>query len=268
MAWGALTGLWVPHETRDSIVDFVRHWSERTEIPLQQFLGWLGVAASKFHAWRTRYGSANEHNALVPRDWWLEPWEKTAILDFHAGHPLEGYRRLAFMMLDADVVAVSPSSVYRVLRDAGLMKSHNSKPSLKGQGFQQPLRVHEHWHVDVSYINVAGTFFYLCSLLDGCSRFLVHGEIRERMTEADVETIIQRARERYPEARPRIISDNGPQFIAKDFKEFIRISGMTHVRTSPFYPNRTGRSSAGTNRSKGSASGRERRYRSMMQGVW
>ena len=55
------------------------------------------------------------------------------------------------------------------------------------------------------------------------------------MTEADVETIIQRARERHPDAKPRIISDNGPQFIARDFKEFIRICGMTHVRTSPYY---------------------------------
>jgi hypothetical protein len=63
------------------------------------------------------------------------------------------------MMLDADVVAVSSSSVYRVLLDAGLMERHNSKPSLKGKGFQQPLWPHEHWHVDVSYINVAGTFF-------------------------------------------------------------------------------------------------------------
>ena len=88
---------------------------------MRRFLGWLGIAASKFHDWRARYGLANEHNALVPRDWWLEPWEKTAILQFHAGHPLEGYRRLAFMMLDADIVAVSPSSVYRVLRDAGLI---------------------------------------------------------------------------------------------------------------------------------------------------
>ena len=52
----------------------------------------------------------------VTGDWWLEDWEK-AILDFHAEHPLEGYRRLAFMMLDADVVAVSPSNVYRVLSD-------------------------------------------------------------------------------------------------------------------------------------------------------
>ena len=56
------------------------------------------------------------------------------------------------------------------------------------------------------------------------------------MTEADIEIILERAKELHPEAKPRIISDNGPQFIAKDFKEFIRISGMTHVRTSPYYP--------------------------------
>ena len=95
--------------------------------------------------------------------------------------------------------------------------------------------------MDVSHLNIAGTFFYLCSLLDGCSRSIVHWEIRERMTEADVETIIQRAREHYPAARPRIISDNGPQFIAKDFKEFIRLCGMTHVRTSPYDPQSNGK---------------------------
>ena len=61
------------------------------------------------------------------------------------------------------------------------------------------------------------------------------------MTEPDVEIILQRAKEKFPEARPRIISDNGPQFIAKDFKEFIRLSGMTHVRTSPFYPQSNGK---------------------------
>jgi hypothetical protein len=71
----------------------------------------------------------------------LEDWEKKAILDFYAEHPLEGYRRLAFMMLDADVVAVSPSSVYRVLHNAGLIRPHNSKPSLKrskGRAFSSP----------------------------------------------------------------------------------------------------------------------------------
>jgi transposase InsO family protein len=176
----------------------------------------------------------------VPRDWWLEAWEEKAILDFHAKPPLEGDRRQAFMMLDADLVAVSPSSVYRVLRDAGLIKAHNSKPSLKGQGLVRPPRPHEHWHVDISYINVAGTFFDLRGLLDGRGRSLVHWEIRESMAEAEVETIVRRARGRFPDARPRIISDNGPQFIAKDFKEFIRICGMTHVRTSPYYPQSNG----------------------------
>jgi len=78
-------------------------------------------------------------------------------------------------------------------------------------------------------------------VLDGYSRYLVHWEIRESMTEAEVEIILQRAREKFPQATPRTISDNGPQFIARDFKEFIRLCGMTHVRTSPFYPQSNGK---------------------------
>ena len=131
--------------------------------------------------------------------------------------------------------------MYRVLRDAGRLRRHSTKPSLKGTGFDQPVGPHQHWHIDVAYINVCGTFFFLCSLLDGFSRSIVHWEIRPNMQETDVETIIQRARERYPDVHPRIISDNAPQFIARDFKEFIRICGMTHVRTSPYYPQSNGK---------------------------
>ena len=171
----------------------------------------------------------------------MEEWEKKAIIDFYHQYPLEGYRRLTYMMLDADVVHVSPSSVYRVLSSQGLLRRWSGKNSKKGTGFEQPLQPHEHWHVDISYLNISGTFYYLCSLLDGCSRSIVHWEIRTEMKEPDVEIIIQRAIEKYPEARPRIISDNGPQFIAKDFKEFIRISGMTHVRTAPYYPQSNGK---------------------------
>ena len=205
------------------------------------FLLWLGIATSKWHSWKNRYGKANEHNAWIPRDHWLEDAEKQAIIDFHARFPLEGYRRLTFMMLDADVVACSPSSVYRVLSAAGLLERHNTKPSSKGKGFVQPLKPHEHWHVDVAYLNLAGTFYYLCSILDGCSRYIAHWEIRETMTEPEIEQIVQRARERFPGVTPRIISDNGPQFIAKDFKEFIRICGMPHVKTSPYYPQSNGK---------------------------
>ena len=219
----------------------MKHWSQRTELAKTRLLGWLGLGTSKFYQWQERYGQANEHNGQVPRDFWLGEWEKQAILDFHDRHPLEGYRRLTFMMLDEDVVAVSPSSVYRVLKAAARLDRRRFAPSKKGTGFVQPLAAHQHWHIDVSYLNVAGTFYYLTSVLDGFSRYIVHWEIREQMTEADVETIVQRALEKHPGEKPRIISDNGPQFIARDFKEFIRLAGITHVRTSPFYPQSNGK---------------------------
>jgi transposase InsO family protein len=231
---------WVAHDIRDQVVDFVRHWSDRTELTAKRLLGWIELSSRQYHRWQERFGQVNEHNHLVPRDHWLEAWEKAAIVNFAGEYPLEGYRRLTFMMLDRDVVAVSPASVYRVLRQAGRIQGWQ-KPSRKGTGFVQPLQPHDHWHIDFSYVNVTGTFYYLCSILDGCSRFIVHWEIREAMKEADAELVLQRAREKFPQARPRIISDNGPQFIAKDFKEFIRLWQTSHVLTSPHYPQSNGK---------------------------
>jgi transposase InsO family protein len=201
----------------------------------------MGVPEGRFYSWKQRYAKVNEHNGWIPRDHWLEEWEKAAMVDFERQYPLEGYRRLAFMMLDRDVVAASPSSVYRVLKAAGRIGRSTAKPSKKGTGFQQPQKPHEHWHIDISYVNIHGTFYYLTTILDGCSRYVAHWEIRRSMTEQDELTILQRAREKFPGESPRIISDNGPQFIAKDFKEFIRLCGMTHVRTSPYYPQSNGK---------------------------
>jgi len=232
---------WVQPDIRDEVIDYVRYYSDKTEIAAGDFIRHIGIARSKYYDWKDRYGKVNEHNAWIPRDFWLTDFERQAIIDYYDDNPLEGYRRLCYMMIDADIVAVSPSSVYRVLTNAGLLKKWNGKKSKKGDGFVQPLKAHEHWHIDISYINICGTFYYMCSILDGFSRYIVHWEIREAMKESDVEIILQRAREKFPDATPRIISDNGPQFIAKDFKEFIRISGMTHVKTSPYYPQSNGK---------------------------
>ena len=177
----------------------------------------------------------------MPRDHWLEPHEVEAILRFAREYPLEGYRRLTFMMLDRNIAAVSPSSTYRVLRDASLLQPWNQKPSRKGDGFTQPIQPHEHWHVDFSHLNIGGTFYYLCTVLDGCSRAIVSWDIRPQMREADAEIVLQRAREAHPQARPRIITDNGSQFVAKDFKSFIRIWQTSHVLTSPYYPQSNGK---------------------------
>jgi len=226
---------------RDECVDYVKYWTDRTELPARRLLGWLCLGTSKYHAWKGRYGKANQHNGHSPRDYWLEPWEREAILDFHDKHPSDGYRRLTFMMLDEDVVAVSPSTTYRVLKSAGRLDRHSWAPSKKGKGFSQPSGPHRHWHTDVSHLNLGGTFYFLITLLDGYSRYIVHWEIRESAKEIDVETVLQRGLEKFPEAAPRIISDNGPQFIARDFKSFIRQQGLSHVRTSPYYPQSNGK---------------------------
>lgn len=204
-------------------------------------LAWIGIYEATYYKWCRCYGKDYEHNGEIPRDHWLEDWERDAIIQFHFEHPLEGYRRLTYMMLDRDVVAVSPATVYRILSKANLLSRKTSRTKTKGTGFVQPLVAHEHWHVDVSYINLCGTFYYMTTVIDGFSRFVVHWEIRQQMKETDIEIILQRAKEKFPQARPRIITDNGPQFISHDFKQFIRISGMTHVRTSPYYPQSNGK---------------------------
>lgn len=97
----------------------MKYWPDRAELHIGQLLGWANLATSKYHSWKNRYGQANHYNGKIPRAWWLEQWEKEAIVAYHDQNPLEGYRRLTFMMLDDDIVAVSPSSKYRVLKSAG-----------------------------------------------------------------------------------------------------------------------------------------------------
>ena len=223
------------------MVDFLKRMNSLTDIAFGRLLRWCELCPRKFARWRERYGHAKEHNAQVPRDHWLEPWEKQAIIRYAQEHPLEGYRSLTFMMLDADVAAVAPSTTYRVLKGAGLIGRANGKPSKKGAGFVQPLTPHEHWHIDFSYINIGGTFYFLCAVLDGCSRMIVAWDIRTTMRAIDSEIVLQKAREAYPDARPRIISDQGAQFKSREFKAFITQWQASHVMTSPYYPQSNGK---------------------------
>ena len=147
------------------------------QMPVSEVCKKHQIHPTVFYQWQERYGKANEHNGLVPRDHWLEEWEKKAIIEFHHQYPLEGYRRLTFMLLDREIVAVSPASTYRVLSKAGLLQRWNTKPSRKGTGFVQPLEPHDHWHVDISYLNIAGTL--------NLPRFDGHG-LKSRKKETDV----------------------------------------------------------------------------------
>jgi putative transposase len=227
---------------RDELVDYLSYWNQKTAFPVSKMLKLIGLNEQKFYDWKSKYGEPFKHNGNQPKDFWLSDNEKSAIIEYARQHGESGYRRMCYEMTDADVAAVSPTTVFRILRDNGLLNRFpRPSPTKKGTGFEQPLRANEHWHIDISYLNICGTFYYFCSILDGYSRKIIAWEIAETMTEAQVEIIIERAKEQYPQAKPRIISDNGPQFIARDFKEYIKISGMTQVRTSPYYPQSNGK---------------------------
>ena len=205
------------------------------------FVEWLGCVRSTFFNWKERYGKANEHNGWIPRDHWLLQQEVDAIIAFWQANPGHGYRRLTYMMLDQDVVAVSPTTVWRVLHAEGAFANWSVAESKKGTGFHSPSAPHKHWHTDISYIKVKEVFYYLVTVLDGYSRAILAHDVMETMTSGDVQRVIEMAREAYPGHTPRIISDNGGQFIAKDFKEYIRLTNLTHVKTSVAYPQSNGK---------------------------
>jgi len=215
---------------------------ERTGIKIKQLLIYGGIARSKFYDWRRRYGTSNKHNIKVPGSSWLLEEEKLAIIKYAKVNIEEGYRRLTYRMIDEDIAYASPSSVYRVLKAAGLLNRFNySAKTLKGRGYIQPKAPHEEWHIDISYINILGTFLFLIAIIDGYSRYIVHYDLRASMQEEDVKLVVQKAHERYINEKPKLITDRGSQFIAKDFKEYLKHIGLKQVLISAGYPQSNGK---------------------------
>ena len=88
----------------------------------------------------------------IHRDFWLLEWERAAIVKYYGTHPR---RTLTYHMIDEDIVAVSPATVCRVLKSAGMLSCWNqTKQSLKGTGFHQPVSPHEHWHGHIAYSGI------------------------------------------------------------------------------------------------------------------
>jgi transposase InsO family protein len=232
---------WVSLDIRDAVVSFVDRWRERTGRGDNWFCQRIGIRQERLLEWRGRSGLPNAHATPRPKDFWLSEEERGLIVKFYMVHRWDGYRRCAYMMIDGDVVYASPSTVYRVLKDAAVLRLRCGKASGKGKGFDQPLRPHEHWHTDISYVKIGEIFYFLICVLDGYSRYIVSWDIRHGMKDSDVGVVHQRAMEAFPSVKPRVITDNGKQFTGKEFKEFIGLHGLTHVRTSPYYPQSNGK---------------------------
>jgi len=163
---GDLKIQWMPHDTRDQVIDFVRRWGGRRSPPGGLCAGWACFPASSATSEPATGKLTSATAGLRATPGW-EAWEKRAILDFYGRFPLRGYRRLTFMMLDAGVAAVSPTSARRVSHPAGRRARRKDKPLSQGKGFQAPPGPHQRCHVGISYFDLPGTFYYLCSGLDG-----------------------------------------------------------------------------------------------------
>jgi len=140
---------------------------------VNKLIDMIGINSSKYYSWKNRFELPNNHNGIIPKKHWILDWEKEAIISYSKSNITQGYRRLTYMMMDDDIVAVSPSTTYRVLKMAGLLNKWNEvKKSSKGNGFTQPVAPHKHWHTDIKYVNFHGTFLFLISVIDGFSRFI------------------------------------------------------------------------------------------------
>ena len=234
-------------------MDTVENLASRTNLKKYELIDMLDFTESKYYDWKRRYGQENKDNGNVPKSHWILPEERERIIDYCEDRiTKKGYRKLAYEMLDKGIVAVSASTVYNVLKEEDMIiKDKESKVShrKKGEGYTQPERPHEQWHTDISYIKVDGQNYFLISVLDGYSRYILSHDLRVSMGTKDVENVVQKAVEKFEPDDVQLISDNGTQYVSNQFKTYVNeisdteiLNGeLDHVTTSVNYPQSNGK---------------------------
>lgn len=231
-------------QEKGAVLTLVTRTRERTRgLPgwtLHRILRTLGLAPSRYREWvhRGRAGALADRPTRVPAVEAILPEEQAAVLDYALAHPKDGYRRLTWQMIDADVAYLSPTSVYRLLRDADLLYRWKRSRS-SGQVPAKPVRPHERWHTDLMYLRIADSWYFLVTVLDAYSRYVVHWELLTTMAAADVRRVIQQALE-VTGSHPRLVTDNGSQFTAAEFKDLVRRFAVEHLRIRTYHPESNG----------------------------
>lgn len=221
----------------------IQRLKARAGFPVARSLAVLRLPRATYFRWARAGGKVERPAAVVPKAHWITPDERSAIIAYARAHPELGYARLTYQMADTGVAAVSPSTVYTILNQAGLIGRWQPAREAHRQGFTQPTRPHEQWHTDIAYLNILGTQYFLLAVLDGYSRAILHHEIRRSMTTTDVEIVIERALATLPAngPRPRLITDNGSQYVSAQFTQYLRASGLSHSRTRVGHPQSNGK---------------------------
>ena len=222
------------------VLALVTRTRERTGWTVRGILHRLGLARSTYRAWlaRAERAALADRRPVAPALDAILPAETAAVLAYALAHPQDGYRRLTWQMVDADVAYLSPSSVYRILGAADLLYRWK-RAGRAGDRPAPPTRPHERWHTDLMYLRVGDGWYFLVTVLDAYSRYVVHWELLATMTAADVRYVLQHALE-VTGAHPKLVTDNGVQFTAAEFKDLVRRFAVEHIRIRTYHPESNG----------------------------
>jgi transposase InsO family protein len=209
-------------------------------------VGWilaiLGLSRALYYRWRARRARCEleDRKPDVPDLYQVLPEEEDAVKTFALEHPQDGYRRLAWMMVDEDIACLSPSSVYRILDAADLLCRWKPSTSV-GRKPKPPTRPHEQWHTDLMYLWIQGRWYFFIAVMDSFSRYIVHWDLLSSMTASQVTDVVHAALEKYPLQKPRIVHDNGSQFTSKEFRKLVKHFQLKQIRIRLHHPESNGR---------------------------
>ena len=223
---------------------------EESDLSVSQTLRELGVPRSTFYRWYSRYqkegyeGLANKP-PNVHRFWNKIPEEeKQDVVETALEHPEMSPRELAWHMTDTKGTFISESSVYRVLKSYDLVTSPAYLVMEAADEFSHKTRqIDELWQTDFTYMKIIGWgWYYLSTILDDFSRFIIAWKLTNSMTAEDVKDTIDLAIQESGvsnvkvKQRPRLLSDNGSCYLAKNLQEYLSDRDMKHVRGRPYHP--------------------------------
>lgn len=227
---------------KHEILAYINWICERSSQTLLWVLRHLGLPRNTYYRWRQRAasGSLDDQPTFQVNLEAALPCEIAAVIHFALAHPKDGYRRLAWMMVDGDAAYLSPSSVYRILNDADLLYRYKRSSKSSGRYDFTPTAPHQQWHTDILYLWVKSRWYFFVGVLDAYSRYIVHWELLESMTGADVRAVLQSALKKYPGRHPRLVTDNGVQFKGDDFKALIKEFALKDIKIRVRHPESNG----------------------------
>ena len=230
-------------EIKVKLVEDIELQQKRSGKPLRFVLKLYGISKSRWHSWFGKDGELLSPRGRPLKNDCILPDEVAAVLAFREKHPDVGYRKLAWMLVDTDTAYLTESAVYTILSEHNRLNGWNKTGSdSAGKEYtSKPQHVHDHWHMDIAYIKIGDNFYFLIMMLDGYSRFLLDWDLMPDMLGSSVESFVQRVKDKYPEQQPRLITDNGSQFISVDFKRLVSNLQIKHIRTRRNHPETNGK---------------------------